>query len=430
MLITNDINFTDKNGQWSLKFTDDVIFSAFRQIFLSSENTSRPSKDKKTNFTRKGQGTGYGESSQRNPRDKDMFDTAAVKQIEIDRKLSHLLFGLNHLLTISGPDPRLLCDRIQRSKELRSFFVELLNNNSLLDIGARTVLYQNLLNLLSSMLSEPLLLPYIYHTSDYFGGSSLFSLITVLNEQVSIFLNLHEQVDKVVDDSNTEIEEALLIALHIQQIFNSMASLQSLAAEPSADSEKQITTTAESADDMWKVEEASEYTSKLRPLRFEAISLCDMICEGKVSHEVLKKQSKAATRTSPASIAGNNSSSLFLKSSSGHAGVVGNARVRLLRIASEMSSLAASLPVEHSASIFLRCDEARMDILKALIIGPEGTPYENGCFEFDIMLPADYPNSPPEVLLVTTGTVHKYSIHCVGFDTFIVYSIRRREDAL
>ena len=30
----------------------------------------------------------------------------------------------------------------------------------------------------------------------------------------------------------------------------------------------------------------------------------------------------------------------------------------------------------------------RMDVLKVLIVGPEGTPYQNGCFEFDVFLPA------------------------------------------
>ena len=30
-------------------------------------------------------------------------------------------------------------------------------------------------------------------------------------------------------------------------------------------------------------------------------------------------------------------------------------------------------------------------------LGPMGTPYQNGCFEFDVFLPADYPNTPPKV---------------------------------
>ena len=40
---------------------------------------------------------------------------------------------------------------------------------------------------------------------------------------------------------------------------------------------------------------------------------------------------------------------------------------------------------------------------RALIIGPADTPYANGCFLFDIFLPAEYPNTPPKVQFLTTG---------------------------
>ena len=38
-----------------------------------------------------------------------------------------------------------------------------------------------------------------------------------------------------------------------------------------------------------------------------------------------------------------------------------------------------------------------------VIVGPLDTPYHNGIFEFHLMFPSDYPNSPPKVLLETTG---------------------------
>lgn len=41
--------------------------------------------------------------------------------------------------------------------------------------------------------------------------------------------------------------------------------------------------------------------------------------------------------------------------------------------------------------------------LQVLITGPADTPYANGCFEFDVYFPQDYPNSPPLVNLETTG---------------------------
>ncbi|KAF4619548.1 hypothetical protein D9613_005238 [Agrocybe pediades] len=47
---------------------------------------------------------------------------------------------------------------------------------------------------------------------------------------------------------------------------------------------------------------------------------------------------------------------------------------RSLAIAKELAILTTNLPVAWGSSIFLRVDESRVDVIKALIIGPEGTP--------------------------------------------------------
>lgn len=44
-----------------------------------------------------------------------------------------------------------------------------------------------------------------------------------------------------------------------------------------------------------------------------------------------------------------------------------------------------------------------MFAFQVLITGPSDTPYTNGCFEFDVYFPQDYPNSPPYINLETTG---------------------------
>ena len=45
-----------------------------------------------------------------------------------------------------------------------------------------------------------------------------------------------------------------------------------------------------------------------------------------------------------------------------------------------------------------------------MIIGPRGTPYENGCYIFDIYLPADYNKCPPMVSSMTTnGGKYRYN---------------------
>ncbi|XP_035821925.1 uncharacterized protein [Zea mays] len=55
------------------------------------------------------------------------------------------------------------------------------------------------------------------------------------------------------------------------------------------------------------------------------------------------------------------------------------------------------------AYIFVRVAEDRMDLLRAAIIGPKGTPYHDGLFFFDIHIPSAYPCAPPLVYYHSGG---------------------------
>ncbi|KAJ6800448.1 putative ubiquitin-conjugating enzyme E2 24 [Iris pallida] len=48
-------------------------------------------------------------------------------------------------------------------------------------------------------------------------------------------------------------------------------------------------------------------------------------------------------------------------------------------------------------TIFVRVYEDRMDLLRAVIVGPAGTPYHDGLFFFDAYFPPNYPHAPPMV---------------------------------
>lgn len=65
----------------------------------------------------------------------------------------------------------------------------------------------------------------------------------------------------------------------------------------------------------------------------------------------------------------------------------------------EWRILQGSLP----DSIYVQVYETRMDLLRAVIIGPAETPYHDGLFFFDIVLPSDYPNQPPQVYYHSHG---------------------------
>lgn len=75
----------------------------------------------------------------------------------------------------------------------------------------------------------------------------------------------------------------------------------------------------------------------------------------------------------------------------------------MMRMISEISSLKSCLPLNWESTIFIRVPKNNFNIFSFLISGPKDTPYENGLFEFHVYLPPNYPNSPPQILLHTTG---------------------------
>lgn len=79
-------------------------------------------------------------------------------------------------------------------------------------------------------------------------------------------------------------------------------------------------------------------------------------------------------------------------------------QTKMVRLAQELADLSNALPIEHTNSIFVRVDQSRVDVMKAIIMGSAGTPYGHGSFEYDIYFDDSYPNGPPKVNLTTTGS--------------------------
>ncbi|CAI9786415.1 unnamed protein product [Fraxinus pennsylvanica] len=63
----------------------------------------------------------------------------------------------------------------------------------------------------------------------------------------------------------------------------------------------------------------------------------------------------------------------------------------LKKVQQDWNILQKNLP----EGIYVRVYEDRMDLLRAVIVGAYGTPYQDGLFFFDFHLPPEYPNVPP-----------------------------------
>ena len=59
----------------------------------------------------------------------------------------------------------------------------------------------------------------------------------------------------------------------------------------------------------------------------------------------------------------------------------------------QLSGLRDALPCHWGSAVAVRVDAACSDLLRACIVGANGTPYAGGCFLFDICLPATYPDA-------------------------------------
>lgn len=76
-----------------------------------------------------------------------------------------------------------------------------------------------------------------------------------------------------------------------------------------------------------------------------------------------------------------------------------NGRKWLKKVQQDWNILQNNLP----DGIYVRVYEDRMDLLRAVIVGAYGTPYQDGLFFFDFHLPPEYPSVPPSAYYHSGG---------------------------
>ncbi|AGF85172.1 enzyme E2 [Moumouvirus goulette] len=75
----------------------------------------------------------------------------------------------------------------------------------------------------------------------------------------------------------------------------------------------------------------------------------------------------------------------------------------LRRISKELLLHSKNLPIEYESSIFHRYMEENLKCHEFIITGPEGTPYDSGCFHFRMYCTSEYPRTSPKVIICNTG---------------------------
>uniref|UniRef100_A0A8B9PJH6 Dual E2 ubiquitin-conjugating enzyme/E3 ubiquitin-protein ligase BIRC6 n=1 Tax=Apteryx owenii TaxID=8824 RepID=A0A8B9PJH6_APTOW len=301
--------------------------------------------------------------------------------------------------------------RGQNSSALPSVLLELLSqsclipamssylrNDSVLDMARHVPLYRALLELLRAIASctsmVPLLLPLSGENSEeeeeqLESQASVGTLLAKMKTCVDTYTNrLRSKKDKAKagvkpDTSDQEPEGLTLLVPDIQKtaeiVYAATTSLRQANQEKKmAEYSRKAAVKPKPLSVLRSLEE--KYVAVMKKLQFDTFEMVSEDDDGKLIFKVNYHYMSQVKNASDA-----------------------NSAARARRLAQEAVTLSTSLPLSSSSSVFVRCDEERLDIMKVLITGPADTPYANGCFEFDVYFPQDYPNSPPLVNLETTG---------------------------
>ncbi|XP_038074812.1 baculoviral IAP repeat-containing protein 6-like [Patiria miniata] len=373
-----------------------------------------PSNDQK-NQSYWAKGTGFGTGSTTSGWN---VEQALNKQKAEEEHATCLLLVLSSFIS---PNPRRSGNSLTSQKDssgdvsteqLRSIFPEIfiellsnsclipaissyLRNDSVLDMARHVPLYCAVLEVLRALSQNPLLAPLLLPRD---GDQSEMSLVALLENMKSCVdtytskLKLNKDpkpshhIKHTGGPSTEEDLEAEGLTLLVPQIQHTVDIVRQGTSKLIAETMGEglfgegSRSMGRNFGQVSKLTFEERYTSVMKKLQFDTYPMVGDDDDGKI----------------------------FLKVSHHYAsniksyGNVSNAS-RARRLAQEAVTLSTSLPLSACSSVFVRCDEERLDVMKVLITGPSDTPYGNGCFEFDVYFPGDYPSSPMLVNLETTG---------------------------
>lgn len=302
--------------------------------------------------------------------------------------------------------------RVQNSSALPSVLLELLSqsclipamssylrNDSVLDMARHVPLYRALLELLRAIASCTSMVPLLLPLSAEHGeeeeeeqsacqtsvGTLLAKMKTCVDTYTNRLRSKRENIKTGVkpDAPDQEPEGLTLLVPDIQRtaeiVHAATTNLRQANQEKKlGEYSKKVAMKPKPLSVLKSLEE--KYVAVMKTLQFDTFEMVSEDDDGKLGFKVNYHYMSQVKNANDA-----------------------NSAARARRLAQEAVTLSTSLPLSSSSSVFVRCDEERLDIMKVLITGPADTPYANGCFEFDVYFPQDYPSSPPLVNLETTG---------------------------
>ncbi|KRY13653.1 putative ubiquitin-conjugating enzyme protein 17 [Trichinella patagoniensis] len=366
-------------------------------------------------------GIGYGCGSTRCQWDIERYIEETIVREEQLAWLMHALVAFLHSSSPDFTDPTAAFEEIEKGQRphVNADVVQLLRqssvvtmakynlkNESIFDISERLDFYQALLETIAAMAIYPQLAPIVLTQHSPSEESLTRQLLPRFRSLIVSYLAFIRLKLRTPDLRLSEFLERvdvchkLLIicqerhSAKLEIDASSLTMLNTIPQTPS-DSEQSSLSSSSCADDINQTisiiniaPQPSLYTRWMKAKQIRSWRIIDE--NGKLL--VPYTYGKEAKSLNPLSLSFKASSLFFSLLDRGK------------RIAREIASLENNIPLNESNSIFVCIDESRCDLMKVLITGPDQTPYQNGCFEFDVFFPANYPFVPPKMTFLTTNS--------------------------
>jgi len=314
-----------------------------------------------------------------------------AKQQEVKSQQIDTLFqGINAFLALPGEQPAEL-GTVLADSCLVPALEGYLRNDSVMEMVRFKALHMTVLQLVKTITSKEDLVGIIVH------NSNVSSLLERLNTIAQILLKtMAQSKQRLANLTKTDSKSGSPVIPVKQEKQEEKAVLSEDGEE--AILAKEITNTAELAKE--RIEIWKHHNKKAQAL---AKALEHREAEG---NNPLLERYKAALQVLQFDELSMQKKGQYVhhyKSKIEKDEVSGATSDKIKRLIQEVGAMSTSLPIYLESSIFVRVDSERIDVMQALITGPVGTPYANGCFQFDIYCTPEYPKAPPLVNLQTTG---------------------------
>ena len=361
-------------------------------------------------------GVGYGHGAT----DGVTWDITATEkaQAQQDREMRSLLAQL-----VGSVDAGQLRPDVLEHSCARTLLWQQLANGSLLDIGSRperTSMYSNMLALIGALARQPALKDVLARPcqaqSDGQAGSgrSIFEALEAVRRQAEFFVGKASRESTAAASSSIDLTSALAsdaasdgdtlaLALRILECARTVgASPAATARTPHSAPTTPAASSAASAA------AATTGTPSSRTRSTRASASKESAAAGKQAaaaaaasaEEDYVRQIRELQFSAEEALPGHHYEAREGGKEAG--GLQLPARTKRLALeAADM--MGGALPAAASSTIWVRLDEQRIHLWRAMISGPEDTPYSGGLFIFEILCPAEYPTVAPKVNLQTTG---------------------------